>query len=134
MVKLTFGFNLWQLKANRVRTKVSFRHAPEANCKRSLINFTPLSFSHLTYIYPESKSQRKWSQVMCNFYSVFQGFSKPKSANGGLILSSSQFLILPQLPEKIKLASKVVKVYSKIIISHLRSKSLKLTVLPAVKK
>jgi hypothetical protein len=41
---------------------------------------------------------------------------KAKSANGGSILSSSQFLILPQLPQKIKLASKVVKVDSKIII------------------
>jgi hypothetical protein len=48
---------------------------------------------------------------------VFQGFSKAKSANGGLILSLSQFLILPQLPQKIKLASKVVKVDSKIIDS-----------------
>jgi hypothetical protein len=35
-------------------------------------------------------------------YSVFQGFRKAKSANGGLILSSSQFLILPQLPQKNK--------------------------------
>jgi hypothetical protein len=59
---------------------------------------------------------------------VFQGFSKAKSANGGSILSTSQFLILPQLPQKIKLASKVVKVDSKIIISILRSKSLNLTV------
>jgi hypothetical protein len=50
-------------------------------------------------------------------YSVFQGFSKAKSANGGSILSSSQFLILPQLPQKIKLTLKVVKVNSKIIIS-----------------
>jgi hypothetical protein len=49
------------------------------------------------------------------YYSVFQGFSKAKSANGGSILSLSQFLILPQLPQKIKLASKVVKVDSKII-------------------
>jgi hypothetical protein len=49
-------------------------------------------------------------------YSVFQEFSKAKSANGGSILSSSQFLILPQLPQKIKLASKVVKVDSKKII------------------
>jgi hypothetical protein len=48
---------------------------------------------------------------------VFQGFNKAKSANGGLILSLSQFLILPQLPQKIKLASKAVKVGSKIIIS-----------------
>jgi hypothetical protein len=48
---------------------------------------------------------------------VFQGFSKAKSANGGSILSLSQFLILPQLPRKIMLASKVVKIDSKIIIS-----------------
>ncbi len=52
-----------------------------------------------------------------SYYSVFQGFSKAKSANGGSILSLSQFLILPQLPQKIKLVSKVVKVDSKIIIS-----------------
>jgi hypothetical protein len=51
------------------------------------------------------------------FYSVFQGFSKAKFANGGSILSSSQFSILPQLAQKMKLTSKVVKVDSKIIIS-----------------
>jgi hypothetical protein len=67
--------------------------------------------------------------VICT-YSVFQEFSKAKSANGGLILSSSQFLILPQLPQKIKLASKVVKVDSKIIISLPKIKSQKLTVDP----
>jgi hypothetical protein len=33
---------------------------------------------------------------------VFQGFSKAKSGNGGSILSSRQFLILPQLPQKNK--------------------------------
>jgi hypothetical protein len=54
-----------------------------------------------------------WHQM----YSVFQGFGQAKSANGGSLLSSSQFLILPQLPQKMKLASKVVKVDSKIIIS-----------------
>ncbi len=52
-----------------------------------------------------------------DFYSVFQGFSKAKFANGDSILSSSQFSILPQLAQKMKLASKVVKVDSKIIIS-----------------
>ncbi len=36
---------------------------------------------------------------------------------GGSILSSSQFLLLPQLPQKMELASKVVKVDSKIIVS-----------------
>jgi hypothetical protein len=40
-----------------------------------------------------------------------------KFANGGSILGSSQFLILPQLPQKMKLMSKVVKVDSKIIVS-----------------
>ncbi len=55
--------------------------------------------------------------LLIYYYSVFQGFSKAKSANGGSILSSSQFLILPQLPQKIKLGSKVVKIDSKIIIS-----------------
>ncbi len=49
-------------------------------------------------------------------YGVFQGFSKAKFANGGSILSSSQFSILPQQAQKMKLASKVVKIDSKIII------------------
>jgi hypothetical protein len=35
-----------------------------------------------------------------------------KFDNGGSILSSSQFLLLPQLPQKMKLASKVVKIDS----------------------
>jgi hypothetical protein len=43
-------------------------------------------------------------------YNVFQGFSKAKSANGGSILSSSQFLILPQLPQKIKLIISLPKI------------------------
>jgi hypothetical protein len=36
-----------------------------------------------------------------------------KFDNGGLILSSSQFSLLPRLPQKIKLASKVAKIDSK---------------------
>jgi hypothetical protein len=54
---------------------------------------------------------------LSSYYSVFQGFSNAKSTNDGSISSSSQFLILPQLPQKIKHASKVVKVDSKKIIS-----------------
>ncbi len=61
-------------------------------------------------------SQRKQICRPC-LYSVFHQFREAKSANGGSILSSSQFLILPQLPQKIKLASKEVKIDSKIIIS-----------------
>ena len=41
-----------------------------------------------------------------------------KIGNGGLVLSSSQFLLLPQLPQKIMLASIVVKSDSKIEICY----------------
>ncbi len=58
---------------------------------------------------------------------MFHRFRQAKFAYGGSILSSSQFLLLPQLPQKMELASKVVKVDSKIIVSYLRSKSVKLT-------
>ncbi len=51
------------------------------------------------------------------FYSVFHQFRQAKLANGGSILSSSQFLILSQLPQKMKLVSKVVKIDPKIIVS-----------------
>ncbi len=80
----------------------------------------------ITHITTHSKRASNRDNIKTEIYSiqtilkaqdtVFQGFSKDKSANGGSILSSSQFLILPQLPQKIKLASKVVKVDSKIII------------------
>jgi hypothetical protein len=66
--------------------------------------------------FSDTRDEQKWYNQL-RLYSVFQGFSKAKSANGGLILSLSQFLIPPQLPQKIKLTSKVVKVDSKIIIS-----------------
>jgi hypothetical protein len=51
------------------------------------------------------------------WYSLFHQFRQAKFANGGSILSSSQFSILPQLPQKMKLASKVVKIDPKIIFS-----------------
>jgi hypothetical protein len=34
------------------------------------------------------------------WYSVFHQFRQAKFANGGSILGSSQFLLLPQLPQK----------------------------------
>jgi hypothetical protein len=49
-------------------------------------------------------------QIFFNYYSVLHQFRQAKFANGGLILSLSQSSILPQLPQKIKLASKVVKI------------------------
>jgi hypothetical protein len=46
---------------------------------------------------------------------TFHRFRQAKFDKGGLILSLSQFLLLPQLPQKMKLASKVVEIDSKII-------------------
>ncbi len=45
------------------------------------------------------------------------GFGQAKFAYGGLVLGSSQFALLPQLPLKTMLGIKVVKIDSKIIIS-----------------
>jgi hypothetical protein len=61
-------------------------------------------------------------------YSVFHQFRKAKFAYNGSILSSSQFLILPQQLLKMTLAIKVVKIDFKIIILPPRSKLVKQTV------
>jgi len=50
-------------------------------------------------------------------YRAFHRFGRAKFANGGQVLGSSQFSLQPQLPYKMMLASKVVKIDSKIIIS-----------------
>jgi hypothetical protein len=49
------------------------------------------------------------------WYSVIHQFRQAKFAYGGSILSSCNFLLLPQPPLKITLATKVVKIDSKII-------------------
>jgi hypothetical protein len=59
---------------------------------------------------------------------VFHRFWKGQFAYGGSILSSSQFLLLPQLPQNLMLDTKVDKNGSKIIISIQYYKSLKHTV------
>jgi hypothetical protein len=41
---------------------------------------------------------------------VFHRFRQAKFDYGGSILSFSQFLLLPQLPQKVELTSKVVKI------------------------
>jgi hypothetical protein len=56
------------------------------------------------------------TQTSEHYYSVFHRFRQAKFANGGSNLSSSQFFILPQLPQKMKLVSKVVKIDPKIIV------------------
>jgi len=60
--------------------------------------------------------EKKWLLVFfallsCTFcYIVFNGFGKAKFAVGGSILGPSQFTLLPQLPPKILIDSKVVKI------------------------
>jgi len=46
----------------------------------------------------------------CKNYRVFHGFGQAKFPSGSLVLGLSQFSILPQLPSKIMLDSKVVKI------------------------
>ncbi len=46
-------------------------------------------------------------------YRAFPQFGQAKFPNGGLVLGSSQFSILPKLPPKIPLDSKVVKINPK---------------------
>jgi hypothetical protein len=57
-------------------------------------------------------------------YREFHGFGQAKFAYGGSILGLGQFKILSQLPLKLMLDLKVVKIDLKIIISLYKSKSL----------
>jgi hypothetical protein len=137
---LSYSKSLTQLEREKKRHKFSHlsRRDWDTNVcrlKKSPITITAMrpktrvmTWRSEKMVDPNNAKERKICPVFVNdfwrklvgwkgFYSVFQGFSKAKSANGGSILSSSQFLSLPQLPQKIKLASKVVKVNSKIIIS-----------------
>jgi len=50
-------------------------------------------------------------------YRAFHGFGQAKFAYGGSVLGSSQHTQLPQLPLKMMLNLKVVKIDSKVIIS-----------------
>jgi len=54
---------------------------------------------------------------------MFHGFGQAKFPDSGLVLGLNQFSILPQLPPKILLDSKVVKIDPKIVISLYKSKS-----------
>jgi hypothetical protein len=59
----------------------------------------------------------KINGMLFSLYSVFHQFEHAESADGGLILSLCQFLLLPLLQQKMELATRVVKINSKIIIS-----------------
>jgi hypothetical protein len=69
------------------------------------------------------------SEYVCVcLYNVHHRFRQAKFGYGGLISSSSQFLILPYRPLKTSLAIKVIKNDSKIIILLPRSKLVKQSV------
>jgi len=64
-----------------------------------------------------SKVVKRDSKIIISLsFSVFYRFGQAKIAYGGLVLGSSQLSLLPKLPQKMTLASKVVKIDSKIII------------------
>ena len=56
-------------------------------------------------------------------YRAFHRFGQAKIARSGLVLDSSQFSLLPQLPQKMTLPLKVVKIDSKKVILLHKSKS-----------
>jgi len=56
-------------------------------------------------------------------YRAFHGLGQAKFPDGGSVLGTIQFSILPQLPPKILLDSKMIKIDQKIIISPRQSKS-----------
>jgi len=60
----------------------------------------------------QSKNHR-WAAL----YRVFEGFVQAKIAYNGSVLGSSQFTLLPQLPLKMTLDFKVIKIDTNIIIS-----------------
>jgi len=57
------------------------------------------------------------TKMTSQFYRAFHGFGQAKFAYGGLVLGSSQFSLLPQLPLKTMLDLKAVKIDSKLIMS-----------------
>jgi len=58
--------------------------------------------------------EKFYSRFWQTCYRAFYRFGQAKFPNGGSILGSSQFSILPQLPLKMILCLKVVKIDSKI--------------------
>ncbi len=64
------------------------------------------------------------SNLILSSYRAFHWFEQAKFLVGGSVLGSSQFSILPQLPPKIMLFLKMVKINPRIIILLHKSKSM----------
>jgi len=58
-----------------------------------------------------------YCKTLTYYYRAFHRIGQAKFLYDGSVLGSSQFSILPQLPPKMMLNSKVVKIDPKIIIS-----------------
>jgi len=84
-------------------------------------NNNPFIFSSAMYqtmpARHSSARSRDKDKVSTKYYRAFHIFELAKFPNGGSILGSSQFSLLAQLPPRILLDLKVVKIDSKIIIS-----------------
>jgi len=65
----------------------------------------------------ERKKENNNLEAGQHFYRAFDRFGQVKFPDDGSILGSSQFSILLQLPSKMLLNSKVVKIDQKIIFS-----------------
>ncbi len=85
--------------------------------KKVCKNFGINHFHSFYNFIPGEWSKRRRNKSTLRNYNVFHQFRQANFTNGGSILSSSQFLLLPQQPQKMMLALKLVKIYSKIIIS-----------------
>ncbi len=88
-------------------------------------NFYLVALSVLCFLFWSSHS-------MVLYYKAFHRLKQYKFPDGGSVLGSSQFSILPQLPPNILLNSKVVKINPKIIILLRKSKSMTHLVLEEV--
>jgi len=95
-----------------------------------ILNLAAKCTKHTLETGQEFSVGRKWpasrtlpTPRLRRFYRTFHGFGQAKFNYSGLILGTSQFTLLPQLPLKTMLHLKVVKIDSEIIISLHYSKS-----------
>jgi len=79
------------------------------------------SWDHIIRLFGLQSFSKLYSAISC--YRAFHRFGQVKFPDGGSVLGSSQFTLLPQLTLKILLHSKVVKIDQKIILLLCKSKS-----------
>ena len=106
------------------RRKKAFAKEPKKEKRRGNLRGTTFIHFLQRYLTPTTNSktiESYWfsalsSQFSTLMYRAFHRSGQAKFAYGGPILGSSQFLLLPHLPQEMTLASNVVKIDSEIII------------------